>query len=60
MAARGITRPFAGVFEPWTYAPLAETDHASRPTGTDRFLLYFHKLDKKRDAVTDPADEHYE
>lgn len=24
--------------------------------GTDRFLLYFHKLDKKRDQITDPAD----
>jgi mitochondrial fission protein ELM1 len=27
---RGATRPFAGTFDPWVYAPLAETDRAAR------------------------------
>lgn len=48
-----------GVVYPASRAPLAETDHASRPAGTDRFLLYFHKLDQQRDQVTDPADPLY-
>lgn len=30
LAERGATRPFDGVFEPWTYEPLAETDRAAR------------------------------
>jgi len=30
LAARGVTRPFDGRFDPWTYAPLAETDRAAR------------------------------
>lgn len=29
LAARGITRPFAGTFEPWTYEPLDETARAA-------------------------------
>lgn len=47
-----------GVMFPASLAPLAEQDHATRPPGTDRYLLYFHKLDK-RDQVTDPADPLY-
>jgi mitochondrial fission protein ELM1 len=27
---RGATRPFAGAFDRWTYAPLVETDRAAR------------------------------
>lgn len=49
----------AGLVYPPSRAPAAEIDHASRPVGTDRFLLYFHKLDKKRDLVADPADPLY-
>jgi mitochondrial fission protein ELM1 len=29
LAARGVTRPFAGVFEPWSYPPLDETSRAA-------------------------------
>lgn len=47
------------VVYPPSRAPAVEVDHASRPPGTDRFLLYFHKLEKKRDLVTDPADPLY-
>lgn len=49
----------AAVVYPPSRAPLGELDHAARPAGTDRFLLYFHKLDKKRDRVADPADPLY-
>lgn len=31
----------------------------AQPDGTDRFLLYFHKLDKKTDAVTNTNDARY-
>lgn len=37
-------------------APRAETNHDSRPAGTDRFLLYFHKLSAKQDLVADDSD----
>jgi len=49
----------AAVVYPPSRAPRGEVDRATRPAGTDRFLLYFHKLDKKRDRVTDPADPLY-
>jgi mitochondrial fission protein ELM1 len=29
LAARGVTRPFAGRFETWSYPPLSETDRAA-------------------------------
>lgn len=29
LEARGVARPFAGVFETWSYPPLAETDRAA-------------------------------
>lgn len=41
---------------PPSLAPAAEQDHQSRPAGTDRFLLYFHKLSSKHDEVSNPAD----
>ncbi|MET3119055.1 hypothetical protein AAKU64_003294 [Undibacterium sp. GrIS 1.8] len=41
---------------PASLAPRAELDHRSRPAGTDRYLLYFHKLSQKQDQVSDPAD----
>jgi hypothetical protein len=47
------------VVYPPSRAPASETDHTSRSAGTDRFLLYFHKLEKKRDLVADPADPLY-
>ncbi len=31
----------------------------ARPPGTDRFLLYFHKLDARADLVSDPQDPLY-
>jgi hypothetical protein len=37
---------------PASLAPRAETNHDSRPAGTDRFLLYFHKLSTKQDQVS--------
>lgn len=47
------------VVMPASLAPQADSASASRPVGTDRFLLYFHKLDAKRDKVSDPADPLY-
>jgi hypothetical protein len=44
---------------PASLAPRAETNHDSRPAGTDRFLLYFHKLSTKQDKVADAADPLY-
>lgn len=44
------------IVRPPSLAPRAETNHDSRPTGTDRFLLYFHKLSAKQDAVADSGD----
>ncbi|MBB5368045.1 MULTISPECIES: histidine-type phosphatase [unclassified Janthinobacterium] len=44
---------------PDSLAPRAETSHASRPKGTDRYLLYFHKLSVKQDQVADTADPLY-
>lgn len=41
---------------PASLAPDAETQHASRAAGTDRYLLYFHKLGAKQDKVVDPGD----
>ncbi|KAF1022161.1 MAG: hypothetical protein GAK30_01306 [Paracidovorax wautersii] len=41
-------------------APYPDTGTAvAQPDGTDRFLLYFHKLDKKTDAVTNTNDARY-
>lgn len=57
LTARPALRP--SLVYPPSRAPAGETDHASRPAGTDRFLLYFHKLDTKRDRVADPADPLY-
>jgi hypothetical protein len=48
------------VVYPPSRAPMGETDHASRPVGTDRYLLYFHKLEKTRDRVADPVDPLYQ
>ncbi|MBB5607462.1 MULTISPECIES: histidine-type phosphatase [unclassified Janthinobacterium] len=44
---------------PDSLAPRAETSHDSRPRGTDRYLLYFHKLSAKQDRVADTADPLY-
>ncbi|MYM86453.1 histidine-type phosphatase [Rugamonas sp. FT82W] len=44
------------IVRPPSLAPRAETNHDSRPAGTDRFLLYFHKLSAKQDAVADSSD----
>ncbi|WP_300751239.1 histidine-type phosphatase [Janthinobacterium sp.] len=44
---------------PDSLAPRAETSHASRPKGTDRYLLYFHKLSAKQDRVADASDPLY-
>jgi len=41
---------------PASLAPRGESDHAGRPAGTDRYLLYFHKLGAKQDEVASPAD----
>ena len=41
---------------PASRAPRGESDHAGRPAGTDRYLLYFHKLGAKQDKVTASAD----
>ncbi|MDQ2822772.1 MAG: histidine-type phosphatase [Pseudomonadota bacterium] len=49
----------ADLVYPPSRAPAAEVDHASRPMGTDRFLLYFHKLGPQRDLVADPTDPLY-
>ncbi|MBV6323571.1 histidine-type phosphatase [Duganella sp. HSC-15S17] len=44
------------VVRPPSLAPRAEMNHDSRPAGTDRFLLYFHKLSAKQDLVADDSD----
>lgn len=44
---------------PLARAPAGQTGHAARTMGTDPFLLYFHKLDKARDQVSDPLDPLY-
>lgn len=44
------------IVRPPSLAPRAETNHDSRPAGTDRFLLYFHKLSAKQDLVADRSD----
>src|SRR5471032_264441 len=44
---------------PDSLAPRTETSHDSRPKGTDRYLLYFHKLSIKQDQVADAADPLY-
>jgi hypothetical protein len=44
---------------PASLAPRTETNHDSRPAGTDRFLLYFHKLTTKQDKVADAGDPLY-
>jgi hypothetical protein len=41
---------------PASLAPRAEQNHLSRAAGTDRYLLYFHKLGARQDKVADPAD----
>ncbi|MFZ6746120.1 hypothetical protein ACO0LC_23075 [Undibacterium sp. JH2W] len=43
------------VVYPPSLAPAAEQDHQSRPLGTDRFLLYFHKLSATQDKVSNPG-----
>ncbi len=45
---------------PPSLAPRAEQHHDSRPAGTDRFLLYFHKLSSKQDQVADATDPLYQ
>lgn len=47
------------IVRPPSLAPRAETNHDSRPAGTDRFLLYFHKLSAKQDQVADSSDPLY-
>jgi len=47
------------IVRPPSLAPRAKTNHDSRPAGTDRFLLYFHKLSTKQDAVADSGDPLY-
>lgn len=47
------------LFYPDSLAPRAETSHDSRPKGTDRYLLYFHKLSVKQDQVSDASDPLY-
>ncbi|WP_445228703.1 histidine-type phosphatase [Duganella rhizosphaerae] len=44
------------IVRPPSLAPRAETNHDGRPAGTDRFLLYFHKLSAKQDLVADDSD----
>lgn len=44
------------IVHPPSLAPRAETNHDGRPAGTDRFLLYFHKLSAKQDLVADDSD----
>ena len=44
---------------PPSLAPRGDTQRAGRPDGTDRYLLYFHKLSSKQDQVSDPADPLY-
>jgi hypothetical protein len=44
------------IIRPPSRAPRAETNHDSRPAGTDRFLLYFHKLSARQDLVADSGD----
>ncbi|RFP18429.1 histidine-type phosphatase [Duganella sp. BJB475] len=44
------------IVRPPSLAPRGETNHDSRPAGTDRFLLYFHKLSAKQDLVADDSD----
>ncbi len=44
------------IVRPPSLAPRAETNHDSRPAGTDRFLLYFHKLSAKQDLVAEDSD----
>lgn len=44
---------------PPSLSPRTETNHDSRPVGTDRFLLYFHKLSAKQDKVADTTDPLY-
>lgn len=48
--------PLLALTSPAPLAPRGESDHASRPAGTDRYLLYFHKLSAKQDRPTAPAD----
>ena len=48
-----VTRPPAPVGYP-AGAPVVQ------PAGTNRFLLYFHKLVPGTDLVTDPADRYYQ
>ncbi|MFA9217458.1 MAG: histidine-type phosphatase [Sphingomonadaceae bacterium] len=50
----------ASVVYPPSLAPRAEQDHSSRTAGTDRYLLYFHKLGAPQDSVSDPADPLYQ
>jgi len=47
------------IVRPPSLAPRAEANHDSRPAGTDRFLLYFHKLSAKQDLVADSSDPLY-
>ncbi|OFA05031.1 histidine-type phosphatase [Duganella sp. HH101] len=49
----------AMIVRPPSLAPRAEANHDSRPAGTDRFLLYFHKLSAKQDLVADSSDPLY-
>lgn len=44
---------------PPAHAPRATSESGKRTAGTDRYLLYFHKLNAKQDKVNDPADPLY-
>jgi len=48
LAARGITRPFEGSFESWSYAPLRETDRAAEEV--------VRRLAARRDLAAIPGE----
>jgi mitochondrial fission protein ELM1 len=43
LAERGVTRPFTGRIESWTYPPLDETDRAAREV-LRRFAIKHHEM----------------
>ena len=49
----------ASIVYPASLAPKEEQDAQSRQAGTDKFLLYFHKLASTQDKVSDAADPLY-
>jgi hypothetical protein len=47
------------LYYPPARAPRGASDGDKRAAGTDRYLLYFHKLNAKQDKVSDPTDPLY-